>query len=184
MIEKIPNLNAWKVFCDSCKKQMVALNEEEACEDIIGHGWTNYHTAQNHICFTCSEKDMKRAGYPPCGICYNKKRCEYGDCWATPPQTYPYETYYADTLEESMYIEKPKVINLTPTEEEIFKAIAKRKCPHCNAKLWQHPNNKYLLSCPDGCEGEYRNPKYKKQKTIGDFVSAELAGDSGKAESP
>lgn len=54
-----------------------------------------------------------------------------------------------------------------------MKPIIKGKllfCGLCLARLWQHPNNKYLLSCPrDNGKGHtlnIRNPKYNSQKTL------------------
>ncbi len=53
-----------------------------------------------------------------------------------------------------------------------MKPIIKGKklyCRLCLSQLWQHPNNKYLMSCPNSGDGHtrnIRNPKYKEQKTI------------------
>ncbi len=42
------------------------------------------------------------------------------------------------------------------------------KCPKCNyPRMWQHPNNKYKISCPE-CNTSMRNPKYKNQTSIED----------------
>ncbi len=54
-----------------------------------------------------------------------------------------------------------------------MKPIIKGKklyCRLCLKQLWQHPNNKYLLSCPNGGKGHtrnVRNPKHKEQQTLG-----------------
>ena len=54
-----------------------------------------------------------------------------------------------------------------------MKPIIKGKklyCGLCMAQLWQHPNNKYLMSCPNddgtGHTLDVRNPKYKEQKVL------------------
>ena len=39
------------------------------------------------------------------------------------------------------------------------------KCPKCDYQMWQQPNNKYILSCPE-CNTEMRNPKHKKQTSF------------------
>lgn len=33
--------------------------------------------------------------------------------------------------------------------------------------MWQHPHNKYMLSCPE-CNTEMRNPKHKNQTSFED----------------
>ncbi len=39
-------------------------------------------------------------------------------------------------------------------------------CPKCKyPRMWQHPNNKYMISCPE-CNTEMRNPKYKEQTSF------------------
>lgn len=62
-------------------------------EDIIGHGWSNWRTAQVHSCYQCSFDLWD----PPCGEC-RTHRCERGiECWSHPPlHLFPYETYYAE----------------------------------------------------------------------------------------
>lgn len=57
--------------------------------------------------------------------------------------------------------------------ERAMKPIIKGKklyCRLCMAQLWQHPNNKYLMSCPNddgkGHTLDVRNPKYKEQKVL------------------
>ena len=39
------------------------------------------------------------------------------------------------------------------------------KCPKCGARMWQHPNNKYLISCSE-CNTEMRNPRFVEQTSF------------------
>lgn len=98
-----------KPFCDECGKELKALTEEEALNEILGCGWVDWKTAHKHYCHNCSEKICKKVGYPPCEICETQP-CERGrDCWATPPlHIFPYETYYAEL--------KPKPPSVTLTQ--------------------------------------------------------------------
>jgi len=97
-------LKGGRVFCDECGEEIQAIPEEEAVGDIIGHGWSNYLTANNHVCTSCSTKRWhqlyKQAD--PCGICNTEPCKRGGECWWSPPFSlwWPYETYYADVLEE------------------------------------------------------------------------------------
>jgi hypothetical protein len=40
--------------CDSCGKRIEELSEDEAIDDLPGHGWTNYQTAHSCKCFDCA----------------------------------------------------------------------------------------------------------------------------------
>ena len=58
-------------------------------------------------------------------------------------------------------------------EEKSLKPVVKGKklyCRLCLQQLWQHPNNKYLMSCPRSSSKGHiinvRNPKYSNQKTL------------------
>lgn len=69
-----------RVFCDECKKEIEVLSEEDACADIIGHGWSNWRTAHKHLCYPCADKIWKQCGYRE----------------SLAIQFAPYETYLAD----------------------------------------------------------------------------------------
>jgi len=86
-----------KVFCDNCKKRMMALSEDECLEDCTPHGWSDYRTASVHFCENC-HWEIFEDWEPPCYKC-RTHRCLRGiECWASPPQQelLPYETYYAE----------------------------------------------------------------------------------------
>ena len=93
-------------FCNNCKKEIQALTEDECLEDICGHGWSNWRTAQVHYCYECSDLLWQ----PPCGECETHP-CERGrECWANPPlHIFPYETYYAERLENTENLFTPSL---------------------------------------------------------------------------
>jgi len=51
-----------KPCCDECKIELEALTEEEAIEDILGHGWSDWRTAIKHYCYQCAEKILEQVG--------------------------------------------------------------------------------------------------------------------------
>lgn len=69
-----------RVFCEECKKEIEALSEEDASADIIGHGWSDFKTAQKHLCEPCVERIRKECGYRESIVIYH----------------IPYETYIAE----------------------------------------------------------------------------------------
>lgn len=40
--------------CQTCKRRIETLSEEEALEDLEPHGWTNWKTANAIKCFDCA----------------------------------------------------------------------------------------------------------------------------------
>ena len=42
------------LHCETCHKRVESLTEEEALNDLEGHGWTNHETAQHIKCFDCA----------------------------------------------------------------------------------------------------------------------------------
>ncbi len=63
-----------KPFCDKCKREIQALTEDDALCDIEGHGWTDWKTADKHLCYGCADKLLKEANYSPCDICRTPQR--------------------------------------------------------------------------------------------------------------
>ena len=43
-----------KLRCETCKRRIEALSEEEVLNDIEEHGWTNWKTANSIKCFDCA----------------------------------------------------------------------------------------------------------------------------------
>src|SRR3972149_8117344 len=88
-------IQADKIFCDECKAEMLAVDEETHLGEGYG-GWGDYQTAQSHICDNCYNSWWENS---PCKTeCRTPWRCEkWGDCWWIPSrfQCQPYETYYA-----------------------------------------------------------------------------------------
>ena len=39
--------------CETCNRKIQELTEEEAMNDLEGHGWTNWKTAHHIKCFDC-----------------------------------------------------------------------------------------------------------------------------------
>ncbi len=92
-----------RLYCDECHEEIKAYTEEQVLADIGGGGWSDYKTAQKHICQTCADARWQRLWdeRDPCGECRNEP-CRRGhECWFTPSfgTYYPYETYYADRLD-------------------------------------------------------------------------------------
>jgi len=89
-------------ICTHCGREIKRLTFEEQMNDIMGHGWSDWHTAHVHSCYQC----YNDYGSPPCDECYSH-RCERGiDCWWYPPlHLFPYETYLAEVnLEELLEV--------------------------------------------------------------------------------
>ena len=53
-----------RIFCDKCGFEVERLTAEEAEEDIFGHGWSNWRTAQQWVCTDCFEKVLERRPNP------------------------------------------------------------------------------------------------------------------------
>ena len=64
------------LVCDVCKKPIEELPEEFANQDLEGHGWSNFNTAQKHGCYHCANR------FPRWG------------------QPFIYETYFAGRFED------------------------------------------------------------------------------------
>lgn len=45
-----------KLYCDFCGKRIEKLTQEEALNDLMPHGWTEWQTAQAHSCMDCPNK--------------------------------------------------------------------------------------------------------------------------------
>lgn len=84
--------------CDHCHAPLEALTEEEALDDMEGHGFP-WGRAAKHYCFECADKILAELHWPPCEECRTRP-CDRQDyCWAEgrfPLHIFPYETYYAE----------------------------------------------------------------------------------------
>lgn len=40
--------------CETCKRRIETLSEEEALNDLQGHGWTKWETATHLKCYDCA----------------------------------------------------------------------------------------------------------------------------------
>ena len=43
-----------RLRCEVCKRRIEVLSEEDAINDMEGHGWTNWQTANYIKCFDCA----------------------------------------------------------------------------------------------------------------------------------
>lgn len=122
--------------CDFCKKELVALTEEECLNDIESHGWPNWKTAEVHSCNKCFNSKWQ----PPCEMCDTAPCTKGRECWANPPlHIFPYETYFADRLNDSNLPEIDEDFDL---EEPIDLEARKRQIM---LKSGEHPNQTKLL---------------------------------------
>jgi len=90
-----------RLFCDVCKDEIVAIKEGEE-DDFEGNGWSNWKTAQEHVCRECHHAKWEQLfkDRDPCGECRTEP-CKRGrDCWWEPSfgTFFSYETYIADKI--------------------------------------------------------------------------------------
>ena len=84
-----------KLTCKFCGKPLKdeTVNGDEVTEEDINF-------AKVVVCEECFDLKCKEAGFPPCNICHTPDRCDYGECWATPPlHIFPYETLILEVIE-------------------------------------------------------------------------------------
>lgn len=53
-----------RIFCEKCGFEIQRLTEAEAQADIPGHGWCNWKTALQWICYECADKIFERSSNP------------------------------------------------------------------------------------------------------------------------
>lgn len=51
------------LYCDYCKARIEKLTEEEALNDLQGHGWTDHNTAEMHVCYNCADEYRQNIPY-------------------------------------------------------------------------------------------------------------------------
>lgn len=49
--------------CDVCKRRIEELSEQEAMDDLPGHGWCDYTTASSVKCFDCATSNDEYETY-------------------------------------------------------------------------------------------------------------------------
>jgi len=121
--------------CDYCKRELVALRDQECLDSMQPHGWTNWKTAKVYSCFECYDNKW----IAPCEECRTQP-CQKGNgCWANPPlHLFPYETYFANRLGEETYAWKIDEDDFgNPIDLEV-----RKKQTMCLAG--QHPHQKLL----------------------------------------
>ena len=52
-----------KLYCDFCKRRIEMLTQEQALNDLPGHGWTDWKTAHKHSCMDCPD-DLPEHNFP------------------------------------------------------------------------------------------------------------------------
>ena len=52
-----------RLRCEVCKRRVEVLSEEDAINDIEGHGWTNWQTANHIKCFDCANDNDEYETY-------------------------------------------------------------------------------------------------------------------------
>lgn len=95
-------LNGKILLCDECGHLMQRVSPDDIAFDNTPHGWSNYKTAEGHVCNTCSNARWRQLWEQndPCGECRDEPCKKGGECWYTPSYGtwWPYETYYADRV--------------------------------------------------------------------------------------
>jgi len=102
-------IKSGRAFCDFCEREMIRATHNDDGDPL----WP-WRKAHAHICHRCFDEENERAWREddPCRSLCETQPCERGgDCWYTPDfmRNLPYETYYADTLDDVREAEKDAI---------------------------------------------------------------------------